>query len=175
MIAPKVFTDKLARFDPELKIRWGHRTKLWYIERPMPERHRQLLSEKPNPWKSARSLDLYEGWRLGRVHVLSVHPTLLDDRVVDTLAQADAWRAGGFDKISRQLDAEQEQWERQTDKQTDTFCEDASKEAYDRLAWLQGNRIATPFAEPAVSRLIETKKAGYKVRLRRVGDLLGPS
>ena len=170
MIAPTTFTDKLARYDRKLRCRWAPRCKLWFIERRMDRLNPQYLGEQPNPYKSPRGLDLFDGWREGYLNVMAVHPTLLDDRVFDTLAQADAWRVGGFNEINRQLDAEQERWERQTDRQAQNFCEEASKEAYDRLAWLQGNRFATPFAEEPEPKLIETQRVGYKVRLRRVGD-----
>ena len=58
MNPPREFVSALRAFDPDLRIRWATRTSLWFVERKLPERHRQLLSERPNPWKSLRGFDL---------------------------------------------------------------------------------------------------------------------
>jgi hypothetical protein len=144
MNAPREFVSALRQFDPELRIRWGVRTLLWYIERKMPERHKQLLAERPNPWKSLRGLDLYDGWKEGYCHVLSVHPTLLDHRVFGVLAAADSYRQGGFEGINRQLDEIEAKWEAETDRKIENWTEDAAKDAADRMPWLQGRRIVVP-------------------------------
>jgi hypothetical protein len=141
---PKEFVSALRQFDADLRIRWALRTKLWYIERKLPERHRQLLSERPNPWKSERGFDLYDGWKEGWVHVLSVHPDLLDHRVFEVLARADSYRQGGFKEINRRLDEALETWEAETDRAIDNWTESASKDAADRMPWLQGRRVVVP-------------------------------
>lgn len=144
MNAPREFVSALRAFDPDLRIRWAVRTSLWFIERKLPERHRQLLSERPNPWKSEKGFDLYDGWKDGWVHILSVHPSLLDHRVFHELAAADSHRQGGFEAINRRLDEAEAQWEKDTDKTIDNWNEAAAKESHDRLAWLQGRRVAVP-------------------------------
>ena len=144
MNAPREFVSALRTFDPELRIRWAVRTSQWYIERKLPERHRQLLSERPNPWKSLRGFDLYDGWKEGWVHVLSVHPSLLDHRVFQVLADADSYRQGGFEGINRQLDEAVAKWEAETDREIQNWNESAAKEAAERMPWLQGRRVVVP-------------------------------
>lgn len=144
MNAPREFVSALKAFDPDLRIRWAVRTHLWYVERRLPERSRQLLSERPNPWKSERGLDLYDGWAAGFVHVLSIHPALLDHRVFEILAAADSYRQGGFEAINRQLDAAVEAWEKETDKAIANWNESAAKDAAERMPWLQGRRVSVP-------------------------------
>jgi hypothetical protein len=170
MIPPTGFVSQLKQYDDKLRIRWGVRTKHWIIERQMPPRHRQLLLERPNPYTSARSQDIYDGWRDGYLHVLSVHPTMLDQRVFQHLADADAWRQGGFEAVSRAMDRDQEAWEQTTDKQIQDWTVDASKEAHDRLQWLLGNRVALTMI-PDEDLPIESVEQhdGFRVRTRRVG------
>lgn len=164
MNAPKEFVSALRAFDPALRIRWAHRMEVWIIERKMEPRHKQLVAERPNPFKSARGWDLYDGWKEGYVHVLSVHPTLLDHRVFATLAEADAWRQGGMAKMAAQLDAADEAVERAEDRERLNVNEALSRDAYDRIAWLEGRRVAvTEPGEPAGER-----RDGYVVRDRRV-------
>lgn len=144
MNAPREFISALRAFDPDLRIRYAVRTQLWFIERKLPERHKQLLSERPNPWKSERGWDLYDGWREGFVHILSVDPSLLDHRVFEVLAAADSYRQGGFEAINRQLDAAVETWEKETDKHIANWNESAAKDAAERMPWLQGRRVTVP-------------------------------
>ena len=168
MKAPRSFVARLSAFDPELRVVWAPRVKTWFIERRLPERHRQLLAERPNPFKGARGKDLYDSWRQGYVHVLSVPPDLLDERVFDALAEADAWRQGGFEAINRRLDAEREAEEQQADRAIAHWSEAAASEAYDRLMWLQGNRVAVhpSQAERGSPDTVEVHE-GFTVRVRK--------
>ena len=160
---PREFVSALRQFDPSLRIRWGIRTHLWIIERRMPERHKQLLSERPNPWKSARGLDQYDGWAAGFVHVLSVHPSLLDHRVFATLRECDIWAQGGIERMNAKLDDIQAQEQAEGDQVVRAFNESASREAHDQLQWGLGNRVAVRASEPP---LVDTG-LGFKVRDRR--------
>ena len=144
MTPPREVVAALQRYDPDLRLRWGVRTALWIIERRMPERHKDLLAERPNPWKSPKGFDLYDGWKEGYVHVLSVHPSLLDARVFDALREADAWRQGGFEGLNRKLNDAEAQWEAEKDRAIQNWNEGAAREAHDRLAWLQGRRVPVP-------------------------------
>jgi hypothetical protein len=163
MTPPSDFVAKLERFDASLRLRWGSRTQLWIVERKMPPRHKQLLSERPSPWKSERGLDLYDGWRDGYVHVISVHPTMLDERVFDALREADTWRQGGMEALAQKLDDLDAAEEAQTDRAVKNFVESAASEAYDRLKWLQKERVAVSTPEP---QLIDTG-LGFKITDRR--------
>lgn len=146
--APKEFTDKLRRFDPELRCRWAHRTKLWMIEKRMPLNHPQLVREKPNPWRSARGLDIYDGWQQGYIHILSVHPTMLDDRVFEVLREADTWRAGGIAKFNKQMDEAIATERKAEDRAIQNWNESASREAHDMIQWGLGNRFAMTAPTP---------------------------
>lgn len=163
MTPPLEFISQLRRYDSLLRVRWGQRTKMWIIERKMPERDRTLLSERPSPWKSARGLDLYDGWKDGYVHVLNVHQNMLDNRVFDVLAECDAWRQGGMRKLSEKIDEIQALDEAIEDRAIATWNEAAAREAHDMLQWRQGNRIAMASrAEPAYEL-----HDGFKVHDRR--------
>ena len=135
----------------------------WIIERKMPPQHIQLLRERPNPWKSLRGLDLYDGWREGYVHVLTVDPSLLDHQVFAMLRECDIWAQGGIDRMNAKLDALAAQEQQEADKQVQAFNEAASREAHDRIQWLDGNRMAMRPPEPP---LVDSG-LGFKVRDRR--------
>ena len=161
--APREFVSALHQFDPTLRIRWGYRTSLWIIERKMPERHHQLMREKPNPFKSSRSWDLYEGWREGYVHVLSVHPSLLTHQVFGVLRESDIHAQGGIAHLNAMLDAKVATEREAADKGVQAFNESASREAHDMLQWQLGNRVAVTEPTPP---LVDTG-LGFKVHDRR--------
>lgn len=140
-IPPSEFVAKLKQYDPLLRVRWGTRTERWIIERKMPERHKQLVSERPSPFKSPRGLDVAEGWRDGYVHVLSVDPSMLDNRVFDVLNENDSWRIGGMEKLSREIDRIQAQEAARVDRGIETWNQSAARDMHDQLQWGLGNRI----------------------------------
>lgn len=164
---PHELVRELLAYDPLLRVRWGVHQHLWTIERKLPERHRQLLTEKPNPWKSPRGLDLYEGWRQGYVHVLNVHPSLIDNvpLVLGEILRADIWRTGGIEAVLRELDAADEAEEAAFEKELANWSEAATSDAYDRYQWLEGHRVAmTP---PADRSHEVVEREGYLVTDRR--------
>ena len=152
---PEGFARDLRGYDPLLRCRWARHQQIWFIERKLPgERHPQWFAERPSPWgTSKRSLDLWEGWKEGYVHVLSVPPALLHWRLVqEELVRCDAERAGGFAALNAELDAEEAKWQAAVDRERMNFCEAAARESHDRIQWMSGNRIATPHGakdEPA--------------------------
>lgn len=166
MTPPREFVSALRTFDPSLRIRWAVRTGKWFIERRLPERHKQLLSERPNPRKSDLGWDLYDGWREGWIHVLTVPHALLDHGVFDELAQADLHRQGGIARINEQLDELEAKWDAAGDRAIDSWSEAAGKEAADRMAWLTGRRVSM-HEESRPDRL--QARDGYLVNDRRVG------
>lgn len=172
MIAPVPspgFVADLRAYDPQLRVRWGHRMALWIIERKLPERHKQLLAEKATPWKSSRGLDLWDGWKEGYVHVMNVHPDLLAWTLVGTeLRKADFQALGGVAALNRALDADEDAWERETDRAIANYTQAGASEMFDRLAWLDGRRVAVPNLERVVPRFVETAHEGFTVRDRRV-------
>lgn len=165
MNAPREFVSALRAFDPGLRIRWAVRVGKWFIERKLPERHKQLLSERQNPRKSDLGWDLHEGWREGYVHVLTVPHELLDHGVFDELAKADAWRQGGIEQINRQLDEAEAKWDADGDRTIANYTEAAGKEAADRMAWLTGRRVSM-HEESRPDRLED--RGGFLVNDRRM-------
>jgi hypothetical protein len=166
MTPPREFVSALRSFDADLRIRWQVRTKLWAIERKMPPRLRTYLAEQPpaNPWSGDRSLDLFDGWRDGYVHVMNVHPSLLDHRVFAHLAEADAWRKGGMTALVDQIEEEERQREAAFERERHNFHEAAGKDLYDTIAWDEGRRVSLHEpAEPAGEA-----REGYVVVDRRV-------
>src|SRR3989304_5300892 len=137
---PAALTEALRRYDADLRVRWGRHRAIWLIERKLPPRHRTLLGERPSPWKSARGRDLYEGWREGYVHILSVHPDLIQNtpRILDELASADLWRQGGIEAINRRLDEVAEQEQRDVNQMIQDRAHVVAYDSVDRLAWLGG-------------------------------------
>lgn len=171
MTAPETFVAALARYDARLRVRWGARTHRWIIERKMPERSPSWLRERPSPYRSPRGLDAWDGWREGYVVVMFVDPEMLHWSVVEPeLAESDAVAQGGFAALSRKLDAQAEQEDAATDRTIANWSAAASSEAYDRLMWLQGNRIATPFAEVPEPLVPTEQHDGFVVRMRRSMD-----
>ena len=168
---PREFVSAFRAFDASLRVRWGVRTQQWIIERKMPDRHAQLLRERPCPWKSPRSLDLYDGWREGYLHVLNVHPSLLDHRVFDTLRECDIWAQGTVEKMNKKLDEIQAQERAEADRHIANFNESASREAHDILQWRLGNRVAVTTPEPP---LVDTG-LGFKTRDTRRGRTTDPA
>lgn len=163
MTPPREFVSALRSFDPALRVRWMARTKMWVIERRMEPQMRTYLTEKPaaNPWNSDRSKDLFDGWRDGYVHVMAVHPSLLDHRVFGHLEKADAWRQGGMAALAQQIDAEDEAREKAFERDRHNWHEGAGKDLFETIAWDEGRRVA-------VAETITEEREGFTVVDRRV-------
>ena len=74
---PDGLVENLRRLDPELRLRWGQHQHKWIIEvRARGERQEQWQQERPSPvGTSPRSLDWWEGWSSGFLHVTALaHP-----------------------------------------------------------------------------------------------------
>lgn len=174
MIPPPELVRALKEYDGELRCRWAHRTAQWMIERKVPERLTQRLQERPAASDEALSrmkplkADLYDGWRDCYLHVLSVPHSLIQNvpLILDKLASCDSWRVGGFGKLDDALTAQDEAADRAHEKKTHDFSTAAASEAYDRLQWAYGNRIA--MTEPAPNLSAVRHEGGFLVRDRRV-------
>jgi hypothetical protein len=166
MIPDASLVRDLAAYDSKLRIRWGLHAGKFLIERHQPASDPRLANATP-PSDDAPPIrkDLFEGWREGYVHVLSVPRELAHWQfIAPELARLDAWRQGGMKEINRQLDADAEKWDAQTDKQIDHWAKGATDDAYERMAWADGRRVAVtnPELEYADSGF------GFKVRDRRI-------
>lgn len=165
MTPDPAFVRELEAYDPKLRARWAQHSEKWFIERKLEQRHPALQSEAPAP-TTAKPLqrDLYEAWQQGYVHVLTVPREMMHwNLVVEHLAKYDSWRQGGMQGINRQLDAEAEQEEKSADRRIDNVVADATDDAYERLAWLSGRRVAVTDPEPVYA----DSGLGFKIRDRR--------
>lgn len=156
---------ELTAYDDKLRIRWARHSEKWLIERKVQVNDERLANCLPPPDDAAAiKRDLYDGWREGYVHVLTVPREMAYWHFIGPeLVRADSWRQGGFAGINDRLDKEAEDLERASDKRVDSYAAEASKEAYERLQWLQGNRFAVTNREP---EYVDTG-LGFSVRDRR--------
>ena len=169
-LPPHEFTRDLTAYDRELRARWAHRIGLWFIEKKMPERLLRLLAGRPNPWKSPRGLDLYDGWKDGYDHVMTVHPDLLQWSYIEPrLAAADKYRRDRLQDANRRLDEIQEAEEKAADRKIANWLENATDDAFEDLQWKLGNRIAmTEPDRPGFHGEHVEQHEGFVVRDRRV-------
>ena len=156
---------EVQAYDPKLRIRWARHAEKFVIERHQPSSDPRLAAALPPPDDApAIRKDLWEGWREGYVHVLTVARELAHWRfIAPELTRMDSWRQGGMKAISREMDEDQERWEAKTDKRIDNYVEAATDDAYEHLAWATGRRVAMTDPEPP---LVDTG-LGFKVRDRR--------
>ena len=166
---PPEFVRDLTAYDRDLRVRHAFRIDKWFIETKMPERLLRHFAGRPNPWKSPRGHDLYDGWKDGYDHVLTVKPDDLHWSFVQPLlAWADAHRHGGWQRLNDALDAMQDEEQRAADTQIAHWVEAATNEAYDVLQWRYGNRIAMHEpARPGLPAEQIEQRDGYVVRDRR--------
>ena len=159
---------ELQAYDDKLRIRWATHSEKWLIERKVQVNDQRLANCLPPPDDAtAIRKDLFEGWREGYVHVLTVPVEMAYWHFIGPeLVRADSWRQGGFAGMNDRLDAEARAWEESKDKEVDNYVEAATDDAYERLAWLEGRRIAMTNAEPAYT----DTGLGFKVRDRRRGE-----
>lgn len=167
----------LRRYDPELRLRWAHRTQLWAIERKCPPSFPGWLKERPNPYRSPRGLDRFDGWREGYMFVMFCHHDLLGTPAFETTVRTcDIQAQNGIEEINRQLDAFYADQEVEADRGIDHWAQAAARESHDRLQWLDGNRIATPLGpdrppRPTDDYVIEHHD-GFIVRLKKPSHVL---
>ncbi len=135
---------ELAAYDKALRIRWARHSEKWLVERHQPASDPRLANALPPP-DSATPIrkDLYEGWREGYVHVLTVARNLAHWAFIGPeLSRLDSWRQGGVKAINRALDEEAVAFEAAADKKIDNYVEAATDDAYEHLAWASGRRVA---------------------------------
>ena len=128
---PASFTQRLARFDPLLRIRWSDSEQRWLIER-------KITRSRPVPAKWFRRHEDFVAARDGYVHVLACQKNQLDERVFLTLWHGDIWRQGGARQVADRMDA---QMDGDAERQRQGWLDDveyAAREAYDSM-----NRVRT--------------------------------
>lgn len=168
---PASFVKDLTAYDRLLRVRWGRHSERWLIERKLAVRNPAWLAERPlNPFGGGRrQKDLWEGWKEGYVHILSVHPSLLNwQTVAPELVRTDREQAGSWEALTQRLEAADEAMEQARERTLKNWSEDHSKEGADRLMWLEGHRHAMPHDPSGVepSDHVEAHE-GFTVRVRK--------
>ncbi len=165
------FVKDLTAYDAKLRVRWGRHSERWLIERRLELRNPAWLAERPlNPFGvGKRKKDLWEGWRDGYVHVLSVHPSLLNwQSVAPALASTDRELAGSWEALNQQIEAADARLEAERTQTVQNWSEAAAHDAADHLFWQEGHTVATPHDPSGVepSDTVE-QRDGYLVRTRK--------
>ena len=165
------FVRDLAAYDPALRVRWARHAEMWFIERKMALRNPAWLAERPlNPFGvGKRKKDLWEGWRDGYVHVLSVHPTLLNwQTVAPALASTDRELAGSWEALNQQMEAVDARLEAERERTVANWSAERASDAADHLFWQEGHTVATPHEASGVtpSDTVEAHE-GFTVRTRK--------
>ena len=135
---------EIQAYDPKLRMRWARHSQKWLIEHYSPCQDQRLANALPPP-DNAPSMrkDLWEGWKEGYLHVLTVPVEMAHWKfIAPELARADSWRQGGWTVVNNRLDKEAELLDQQADRKIDNYVEAATDDAYERLAWLEGRRVA---------------------------------
>ena len=157
--------SELKAYDRLLRIRWGRHSEKFLVERYHPHSDPRLAHATP-PEDTASPIrrDLYEGWREGYVHVLTVPRELCYWHfIAPELHRLDGEKQGGMKGINRQLDEQAVAQDRAEDKRIEDWSEVATDEAYERLAWMDGRRVAVTNPEPEYT----DTGLGFKVVDRR--------
>jgi len=171
MTPPRSFVKDLAAYDPALRVRWAKHMGKWLIERKLELRNPAWLAERPlNPFgHSPRAKDLWQGWRQGYVHVLTVPRELLAWSVVAPhLAAVDREQAGSWEALIQRIEEADAKLEAERARNVVNWAEATAGEAADTIMWREGHRVATAHAPSGVasSDRVETHE-GFTVRVRK--------
>lgn len=156
----------LHAFDSRLRIRWAPLVEKWFIERKLEMRNPQLTREMPAPDTSNPiRRELYESWKEGYVHVLTVPNELCHWRfIVPELSRMDSWRAGSMQKIADELDAKEDQRDAADDKRIDNWAAAASRDAHDHIGWFEKRTVSmhqpdsTPYTDSGQGFLVRDRR-----------------
>lgn len=158
----------LKAYDPQLRIRWAKHVEKFFIERKMEHLNPAMAADRITPPADDAAplrLDLWDAWREGYLHILTVPRDMAHWRFIEPeLARLDSWRRGGFKEINRELDEDAVAWDRSTDKAIDDWAHAASLDAADHAGWFEGRTVSLHQSDgPAYKDSGE----GYLVRDRR--------
>ncbi len=166
MTPPVGLVTALRAYDADLRVRWASRSQTWFIERKCDPRVGHELKVRPTPYRSAKGLDRAEAWPEFD-HILTVPTSDAENvpYVMDALADADAWRQGGWKTVNRKLDEREEARRKDADRDIDNYMQAAARDAADRAAWLDGRRVSlADDPQPRTKR----HEDGFLIRDRRV-------
>lgn len=162
----------LRDYDPALRLRWAAHSQMWVVELKAPASFPELHLERgngPDPKRRPRAADIYDGHVDGYINVMFVHRDLVENTplVMEHVRDADSWRRGGLKKQADFYDQQDAAEETAQDRERGNVNQSLARDAYDRMAWLRGDRVAVtdpPKEAPGVMH-----PDGYVVRDRRQG------
>lgn len=137
----------LKRYDPDLRVRWSWERKAWAVEAKVKHRYGIvppvffLRDDASGLWNERllpEHSDRYICYRDSTYIILWAK--VLDARVLQAVVDRDSNRVGGEDGLVDHFDADvrRVQWER--DASEHTLVSERSREAYDRLRFLNKTR-----------------------------------
>lgn len=155
MPLPNSYNRRLARFDPELRVRWSLRRRLWLLERRARYRRLPVDPRRYGYGEHDTVVQMREGYfALGEYQPRDL-PTV--DRLIAYLRREDARRLGDQDyqalanAIADELDAADEAREERLRQQALGDVAAASGEQWDSDRWRHGLRVAVPRALPRIA------------------------
>jgi hypothetical protein len=135
MDVPRWFLDEMKVFDPDLRIRWSPKMKMFQLER-------KIANSKPIDTSKKDSYDDdYIRAREGYILVCLIEPGKFSRSIFVTLRQSDLWTHGGWEHMARFIE-EQEAAEEQ--KIWEAFSDELkyqTAELYNFLKIREGSRI----------------------------------
>jgi hypothetical protein len=168
MIPDASLVTELHAYDSRLRIRWAKHVEKFFIERKMEVRNPELAADRVTPPADdapAIRLDLWDGWREGYLHILTVPREMAHWRfIAPELARMDSWRQGGFKAINESLDQDAVAWDRATDKRIEDWAHAASLDAADHAGWFEGRTVSlyqpdkTPFTDSGQGFLVRDRR-----------------
>lgn len=185
MTAPPELVNALRRYDHRLRLRWCEVAEEWWIEVPEaradPELVRALesdyrlqldllLQNAPERHAIARRIEAARAARDGYRGIMFIPRICIfdTDRIMRALVESDCAKQGNKEAVSRLYDHAAEQFYVERDRQRLNYVEAATRDVYDRIQWLSGNRMATSdFASGAEPVDLVTAHEGFTVRIRK--------
>lgn len=135
MNAPRWFITEMKVFDPELRVRWSEKMKMFQLER-------KIAHSKPiDTIKKDCYDDDYIRAREGYILVALIAPGKFSRSIFETLRRSDLWSMGGWEHMARfveeqELAEEQKLWDDFSDR-----LKHESAELYNFLKFREGSRI----------------------------------
>ena len=185
MTPPTGLVRELRAYDPKLRLRWAERAAEWWIEQPLakadPELCRALaaklsgqldlaLPTSTERHALARRIEAVKAAEDGYRAVMFIPAALIHrhDLILRTLYEADITKQGGREGVTRLFDEAAAAFYRERDKERQNYVEGATRDVYDRIQWLSGNRLTTSdMAEGAQTSDALEQHDGFTVRVRK--------
>lgn len=128
------YERRFQKYDRFLRLRWSLDEYGKYI---LERKTRWMAFPNERPASKDRCVGLSQGYR----KVFTFWPNEIQ-YVLQSLRRTDVQRLGGAKKLAADLETAEAKVEELMDRRHNTDREAAGGEAYERLAWLEGRRVA---------------------------------